>query len=47
MLCCPFNVSEPKKELGLYSRGSSSAILSIPVVTIQFPKLSKNIRKEI
>ncbi len=43
----PLNASESKRGLGSYSRGSSSAILSILVDTIQFPKLSKNIREEI
>jgi ribonuclease P protein component len=46
MRCYRFNVSESLKELGSYPKDLSSAILSILVDTIQFPKLSKNIREE-
>lgn len=47
MLCYRFIVSESWKEPGLFLKELLNAIPSIPVDTIQFPKLPKNIRKEI
>jgi hypothetical protein len=47
MLCYPFNGSESWRGPGSFSKDLSNAILSIPAETIPFPKLSKNIRKEI
>jgi len=47
MLCYQFNGSESWRGPGSFSKDLSNAILSIPADTIPFPKLSKNIRKEI
>jgi hypothetical protein len=47
MLCYRFIVLESWRGLGSFSKGLSNAIPSIPVDTIQFLILLKNLKKEI